>query len=148
VSLKSTTLFVALIFSAAPALADKIPADLQSRETLSHRTQQWIHGNASAVRFDLEDTKIAEADVLEESRLSTSNTQVDLSALGSNEGYAFGRHDDSNAWRKHGDKDRDGGDVPIPSVAVPEPGSQLLLLFGLAGLGMLFYRRNSVKQAI
>jgi hypothetical protein len=145
VSLKSTALFVAVIFSAAPALADKIPVD---RETFSHHTQQWIHGNASAIRFVSEDTKIAGVDVLADSRLSTSNTQVELFALGSNEGNAFGRDNDHNAWRKHRDKGRDGGDVPISSVAVPEPGSQLLLLFGLAGLGILFFRRNSLKQAI
>jgi hypothetical protein len=148
VSLKSTALFVAVIFSAAPALADKIPMDLRNRETLSHYTQPLIHGNVSAFRFGSEDTKIAEVDVLEDSRLSTSNNHIELFALGSNEGNAFGKDNDHNAWRKHGDKGRDGGDVPISSVAVPEPGSQLSLLFGLAGLGILFFRRNSLKQAI
>jgi hypothetical protein len=148
VSLKSTALFVALIFSAAPAFADKIPMDLQNGETVSHHSQQRIHGKASAIRFDSEDTKIAEVDVLEDSRLSTRNAQVELFALGSNEGHSFGRDNDHNAWRKHRDKGRDGGDVPVSSVAVPEPGSQLLLLFGLAGLGMLFYRCKSVKHAI
>jgi hypothetical protein len=37
VSLKSTAFFLAVISSAAPALADKIPLDLQNRESLSHR---------------------------------------------------------------------------------------------------------------
>lgn len=147
-NLKSTTLFVALIFSAAPALADRIlPMDPQNGENVSHHTQQWIHGNASVVRFDSEDTKFSEVVVLEESRLNTRDTEVNLFALGSNEGHAFGR-DNDKAWRKHTGKGWDGGDGPISSVAVPEPSSQLLLLFGLAGLGILLYRRDSLKQPI
>jgi PEP-CTERM motif len=147
VSSKSTTLFIAVIFSAAPVLADRISVDPQNAEAVSHYTQPLIHGNVSALCFVSEDTKIGEVDVLEDSRLSTSNTQIEPFALGSNEGYRFGRDNDNNARRKHRDKGRDGS-VPISSVAVPEPGSPLLLLFGLAGLGILFYRRNSPKQAI
>jgi hypothetical protein len=148
VNLKSTTLFVALIFSAAPALADRIlPLDPQNEETVSYHTRQWIHGNASVVRFDSEDTKFSEVVEFEESRLNTSDTEVNLFALGSNEGHAFGR-DNDKTWRKHRGKGWDGGDGPTSSVAVPEPSSQLLLLFGLAGLGTLLYRRDSVKQPI
>jgi hypothetical protein len=148
VNLKSTSFFLAVILAAAaPALADTIPADLQNEETVSYHTRQWIHGNASLVRFDSEDTKFSEVVVLEESRLNTSDTEVNLFALGSNEGHAFGR-DDDDAWRKRRGKGWDGGDGPISSVAVPEPSSQLLLLFGLVGLAILLYRRDSVKQPI
>jgi hypothetical protein len=143
VNLKRTSFFLAVILAAAaPALADRIPADLQNEETVSHHTRQWIHGNASVDRFDSEDTKFSEVVVLEESRLNTSDTEVN-----SNEGHAFGR-DNDNDWRKRSGKGWDGGDDPISSVAVPEPSLQLLLLFGLAGLGILLYRRDSVKQPI
>ena len=99
-NLKSTTLFVALIFCAAPALADRIlPMDPQNGENVSHHTQQWIHGKASAIRFDSEDTKMAEVVVLEESHLNTDDTQVNLFTLGLNEGYAFGRNNDDGNGR-------------------------------------------------
>ena len=35
-----------------------------------------------------------------------------------------------------------------PDIAVAEPGSQPLLLFGLAGVGMLFYHRKTLTKAI
>lgn len=41
-----------------------------------------------------------------------------------------------------------GSGVASPAVSVAEPGSQTLLLFGLAGLGMLFYRRKTLTNAI
>lgn len=39
-----------------------------------------------------------------------------------------------------------GGSAPL--VSVPEPSSQTLLLFGLAGLGMLVFRRKAFTSAI
>jgi hypothetical protein len=42
-----------------------------------------------------------------------------------------------------------GGDGDSPSAtSVSEPGSQALLLFGLAGLGMLVYRRKMFTNAV
>jgi hypothetical protein len=41
-----------------------------------------------------------------------------------------------------------GSGTPPPLTSVAEPGSQTLLLFGLAGLGMLFYRRKTLANAI
>jgi len=41
-----------------------------------------------------------------------------------------------------------GSGAPSPLIAVAEPGSQTLLLFGLAGLGVLFYRRKTLTSAI
>lgn len=41
-----------------------------------------------------------------------------------------------------------GSGAPAPLVAVAEPGSQSLLLFGLAGLGMLVFRRKTFTSAI
>ena len=38
--------------------------------------------------------------------------------------------------------------APSPVIAITEPGSQPLLLFGLAGVGMLFYRRKTLTKAI
>lgn len=41
-----------------------------------------------------------------------------------------------------------GSGAPSPLIAVAEPGSQSLLLFGLAGLGMLVSRRKTFANAI
>ena len=41
-----------------------------------------------------------------------------------------------------------GNGAPAPLIAVAEPGTQSLLLFGLAGLGMLGFRRKSFTNAI
>jgi hypothetical protein len=41
-----------------------------------------------------------------------------------------------------------GNGAPSPLIAVAEPGSQSLLLFGLAGVGVLFYRRKILTIAM
>ena len=43
---------------------------------------------------------------------------------------------------KHNPKDVGVGGSPAPAVAVPEPGSFALVLFGVGVLGVLRYRRN------
>jgi hypothetical protein len=148
VNLKSSSFFLAVILSAAtPTFADTIPADLHSGETASRYSRQWIHGNTSAVDFTSGDTKTAEVVVQPESGISASNAQLNLFGLGSNIGYALGR-DNDKGWWGHKGNGQVGGRGVASLVAAPEPSSQLLLLIGLAGLGLLFYRRNSVKQAI
>jgi len=53
---------------------------------------------------------------------------------------------------KRGDGDGNsagtGSGTPAPVVSVPEPASQTLLLVGLAGLGMGFFRRRTLTNAI
>lgn len=41
-----------------------------------------------------------------------------------------------------------GNSAPSPLIAVPEPGAQTLLLVGLAGFGVVFYRRKTLTNAI
>jgi hypothetical protein len=60
-------------------------------------------------------------------------------------GKIHGKH---NGNTGDGDGDSNGNGASGSVVSVAEPGSQTLLLFGLAGLGMIFYRRNYLRNAI
>jgi hypothetical protein len=150
-SYKGTSFVLAVILSAAaPAFADNISGDLRNVESGSHPTLFSTYGNGSTVRFDSMEMKIAEVVALDHEHLRASSTLVGTFWLGSNNGIGFGKNTEKFS-RKHNQKDHDGGVGPISSfsaVSVPEPGSQTLLLFGLAGLGMFFYRRSSLKQAV
>ncbi len=60
--------------------------------------------------------------------------------------HSFGNGDgDGNG---DGNTGGNGGSSSAPVTSVPEPASQTLVLFGLTGLGMLFYRRNTLRNAI
>jgi hypothetical protein len=90
------------------------------------------------------------------------NTGVDLDSdhiklgdFGGNQGASSDPdkdHGKASGNDNGGDGDNDGkgsgNGTPHPEISVAEPGSQTLLLFGLAGLGMLFYRRKTLTNAI
>jgi hypothetical protein len=77
----------------------------------------------------------------------SSNRQVRVFDIDSRYGDSFGRNDEK-AHRKLNGRGGDDGDGRVSLVAIPEPGSRTLLLFGLTGLGMVFYRRNWLRNAI
>lgn len=85
--------------------------------------------------------------------ISSDSRPVNVVDFGSNKDSSFGR-DEGKGRGKHNGGDGDGngpgvgsGDPP-PAVSVAEPGSQSFLLFGLAGMGTLFYRRKTLTNAI
>jgi len=63
----------------------------------------------------------------------------------SDKGKAKGKH---NGTDNGGNGPGVGNGAPSPLIAVPEPGAQTLLLFGLAGFGVAFYRRKALTNAI
>ncbi len=143
---KSTSLFLAVVLSAAaPAFADKIPVELRQTDGVFGFTQESIHGTAAA--FDSKRTKIDAVGMLAYEHLTANNAAVELIDLHAISGNEFGKDSDKNWWKHKGKKSK-GGDGALSVVAAQEPGSQILLLFGLAGLGILFHRRGSVKQTI
>ena len=69
-----------------------------------------------------------------------------------NKSSSFGRDKGKGRGKHSGDGDGStsgtGSGTPDPPATIPEPGSQTLLLFGFAGLGLLFYRRKILTNAI
>jgi len=86
-----------------------------------------IESNSAVIKSDFGmDCKISELDALSNSGLGPNDRLTSLYGLSSN---------------------RDGDD-PLSVTAAPEPGSLTLLPFGLAGLGVLVFRRTALKNAI
>lgn len=81
------------------------------------------------------------------------NLPIQLVDFQADQGVFFQRdkrkiHGKHNGNTGDGDGDRNGNGASGSVASVAEPGSQTLLLFGLAGLGMIFYRRTYVRNAV
>ena len=87
--------------------------------------------------------------------MGSDSSPVKVVDFGSNQGTSLasdkdngkgdGKHN-GNAGNRNGTGV--GGETPSPVISVPEPGSQTLLLVGLAGLGVAFFRRRTLTNAI
>jgi hypothetical protein len=64
-----------------------------------------------------------------------------------NNGQGKGKHNGTDG-DGNGNGTGVGSGTPEPLIPIAEPGSQTLVLSGLAGLGMLFYRRKSLTSAV
>jgi hypothetical protein len=158
------SLFLAVALStAAPAFADKIPADFRDGDRGSVYKQALpnakglqgasVYRNSSLSTFKEEefrsefnpvvlmgdfsnDSKISDLDTLLNSGLGSNGHQVSLFDLRFNHDEFWGR-DGGKDWDNHYRRERDGNDGALSVVVTPEAGSRTLLLFGLAGLAMI-----------
>jgi len=105
-----------------------------------------IESNPSALISDfIKDDDRSDFAAGQRSTLGTNRHLLSLSYLGSNLGSSLGR-DGGEYWG--------GGDGappvvlnPVSVLPTPEPGSLTLFLIGLAGLGIIVYRRQPLKSA-
>ena len=164
---KYGTLFLAfMLATAAPAFADSVPG--HSKDTNKYVTfsedflgQQDSQGNTAKCNFlsgspnetGSQKGSFSAASFSGFTRGESAAHTLKLVDFGSSNGSSADKDNDKDKG-KHNGKDKDGdesgagGGTPSPLIAIPEPGSQSLLLFGLAGLGMFVYRRKSLTNAI
>jgi hypothetical protein len=168
VNYKLGTMFLALtIGTAAPAVADSVPGHSKDANKYVTFSEDFL-GQQDSPR------NTAKCNFLSGSPKETGSRQGALSAA-SFSGFTtggsgtaslkladFGPSDGSPGNDSSGNKDKGkpsgkdndgpgsgvGGGTPSPLISVPEPGSQSLLLLGLAGLGMVFHRRKTLTNAI
>ena len=169
---KQGILLLAFVFvAAAPAFADNIPGHSKIGSkyvTFSEgfADEQNSHGNSAQCNFVSGSTKenglstISLAGAFSSGFAKGENdsefgggNSVKLVDFGGNEGASSDKDKGKNRGKNDGgDGEGNGtgsgsGDAS-PAVSVAEPGSQALLLFGLAGLGMLFCRRKTLSNSI
>jgi hypothetical protein len=142
-NLKSSSFFLAVILSAAtPALADNIPKNRHIEERVLSFSGQSIEGDEVGVRFDSDEMRNSELSALVDSRPAEGKVPADWLAFGTHNVYTFGEDHDR---AKHKDKRLENGEA-ASIVPVSEPGSQLLLLFGLASVGIIFVRQHAATR--
>jgi len=135
-----------VLIAAVPVLADRMPDSGYTNDS----AYAGIHAGANNIA-DVQNAKSSLAlDPLFTSSLDKDGHSVNLSGF-SSFGRAYSTSDSGKAWGKERDgdgnngRDHKKGGAP---VAVPEPGSLSLLLLGLAGIGVLAYRRGDRQKPI
>ena len=170
---KQASLLLAVILAApAFAFADNIPGHSKSGNNYvafseGLTDQQDSQGNSARCNFLLSSIKENGSEANSFARdekganlgtyLSTgvdSNAHpVTLVDFGANQGASSDKGKGKGKGKQGGGAGNENGTTsgsgaPSPLIAVAEPGSQTLLLFGLAVLGVLFYRRKTLTIAI
>jgi len=85
--------------------------------------------------------------------VESDSDHIKLVNLSGNQGASSDK-DHGTAAGSHSSADGDsneegsGGGAPAPDISVAEPASQTFLLFGLAAVGILLYRRKTLTNAI
>jgi len=170
----ATFLLPFLLISSAPIFADKIPGDskVDGKGGVSAQKQAEIKGlhdlyatgdcNLNGTKQNelrpasMSDTRVGSLTQGDKSmglvgstnsEANSGNPPVKVIDLGSN-GDNSSDKDKGRSHGKGGGHDQDGDGTAPLVIAVSEPGSQLLLLAGLAGLGIFFLRRNATQNAI
>ncbi len=150
---KQGTLVLAVFLSiAAPAFADGISAHLGGPE------KHFVLAEGFAGQQDFQDSFARHNTLMgsvEENEARSIAISGALVGFHVNQGVSS-EGDKVKIHEKHhgdfgygnGNSNGNGGSASASAVAVAEPGSQTLLLFGLTGLGMFFYRRNYLRDAI
>ena len=150
------------LFAAAPAFADKISADFTDEATRSvsirELTEKRILPDASFRDFGPGNLKEDEFRVALDPTVRMSNIdrdgedssfgnrQVRLLGLGSKLGESFRSDDGKKTRREH--LVREDGNDSSSAVAISEPRTLRLLLFGLLLLGMIVCRNKRPTSAI
>ena len=142
------------VFSAAPAFADRIfvnSAEQDGKSVAIHELLKEGTAKAATNALDFSRGALSETGFASAANISERDGRPILEALSSpkeSKSKGDGRFilfDSSEKVKdKHKPKKQDGDGPPASFVAVPEPGSFTLVLFGLGALGVLLYRRNSL----
>lgn len=143
-----------VVFAAVPAFADKIPSELKRGHETLVSYQDFSAKKDVAEEFAVPVLAHGRFDAHDFRPASLSNSASDLRHgvesidFGSDLGESI-EADGKGLRSPHVDNDLDPRDAIGSVVNVPEPGTQSLLLFGFAGLGLLvFWRKPGRPQSL